>query len=113
MAEEMEDQRNDNGEEEEHEQENSDTEEDKDEQENSDAREEVVKIHRGQSSEKNDEEGDNTEFADNRVDFQEDVDEMHDSRMMDGDEGGRALDANEEEENVPDEGTFESFKRVS
>lgn len=122
MAEEMEDQRNDNGteddeqensetREDEDEQENSETREDKDEQENSDAREEVVKIRPGQTSEKNDEERDNAEFADRRAGFEEDADDMHDSRMMDGNEGGMALDANEEKENGPDEGMFENFKR--
>lgn len=85
-------------------------------QENRDAREEVVHIP-GQSSDerKREEAEDNEEEDENEDELEEEereVDDWHDDRMMDGDEGGMSL-AGQAEENMSEQTDFESFKRVS
>ena len=120
--EEAEDERETPNEEEEQDEENDsdregeDGEEEEEEEENSDAgeelneREEVVKIRPGQSSRDTEEEDEDER---QNADF-EDTEEGHDlpdNRMMDGDEGEKAL---ADQENFADEGRyFTDFKQVS
>ena len=117
--EEAEDERDTPNEEEEQDEENDSDREEEDgeeEEENSDAgeelneREEVVKIQPGQSSRDTEEEDEDER---QNADF-EDTEEGHnlpDNRMMDGDEGEKAL---ADQENFADEGRyFTDFKQVS
>lgn len=87
---------------------------DNDGQENRDAREEVVRIP-GQSSDEREREDANEEEDENDDEFEEEereVDNWHDDRMMDSDEGGMSL-AGQAEENMSEQTDFEGFKRVS